>query len=171
MVNEILTNSIVSNSLATAVASKPKLIDETEVQFWLEWAGQKLLAMKIPSPYPKIPTAAWPTFAQDFHAAYGYTEATLRAAIPHSKEIQLMDEILLLPSLVSDPNIRRLLHARALITPVAQRRLYSWTKLGKMLRTDRRAVARLHEKGLVEILDKLKNNKAYSIRHSLALYT
>ena len=138
---------------------------ETEVQDWLEWAGSKLLALRIPSPAPKGPHIAWPEYASS-PDGYGYTKNTLRAAAPTRFEITLMDEILLLPNLIPDITLRRIVHARALVAPVSLRYVYSWPKIAVMVHSDRKAVARLHTKGLRCIAKALREEKASALRQS-----
>lgn len=138
-----------------------------EVQQWLEWAGCHLLAMGLSSPFPKEPNCAWPEYAQDKHLAYGYTGLRLRPALPNRFEIDLMDKILELPMLVSDIQIRRIINARALVTPVGNRYVNSWTKIAFMLHTSVPRVKRMHDKGLNEIVRKLPEEKVYTIRQTL----
>ena len=134
--------------------------DLSEVKMWLEWAGATLLSMPISSPTPRGPRVAWPEFAQDARNAYGYTASTMRAPLPRSREIDLMDDILALISIVGDTKTRRILHLRALVTPVSNRYVYSWVKLAVMFNSDRRAVAYIHTKGLREIATVLGQEKA-----------
>lgn len=140
-----------------------------DIRLWLEWAGGKLLSMSIPSPAPRGMHNAWPEYADDHRRAYGYTGERLRASLPRAKEIELMDEILALPSLVTDVTIRRVLNARALVTPISQRYLYSWTKIAFMLHTDRKRIVRLHFMGLCEIGRRLAPAKADAIRSTLLI--
>lgn len=136
-----------------------------EIKTWLEWAGSKLLAMRIASPAPREYKSFWPDYADDATQAYGYTGEKLRPAQPRSVEIELMDKLLLWPNLIDEVLIRRIINARALVTPVANRYLYSWNKLGVMIGTDPRRVVRLHKKGLIEIADKLPPEKTDVVRH------
>lgn len=124
-----------------------------------------LLSLHIPSPYPKDMRAAWPPFAQDSRTAYGYTRERLRAAQVSDIEISLMDKILPLTGLISDVTTRRIVNARTLITPLSNRYLYSWSRLAKLLRTDRRLVARRYTRGLEEIVRRLSPDKVDAIRH------
>jgi hypothetical protein len=142
-----------------------------ELQQWLEWAGGMLLALGIASPAPKGPSSAWPAYAQDAQIAYGYAGERLRAPRPGRHDIVLMDEILVLPSMAKDITTRRLLHSRALVTPIGQRHLYPWAKLAFMLHTSRFRVQRMHNQGLNEIVRTLPPGKTYAIRHSMALCT
>jgi hypothetical protein len=140
-----------------------------EVKTWLEFAGSTLLAMGLDSPYPRGPHVSWPTFANEAIVAYGYTSERLRPSRPTSVQIALMDEILALPSLIADPTLRRIVHARALVTPIGSRYLFTWVKLGYMLHTDRRKVMRLHAKAIAEIVAKLEAGKVGAIRASMSL--
>ena len=139
-------------------------LEPEELRTWLEWSGCKLLSMHIASPGPREPSAAWPEFAQDANLAYGYTGERLRPAIPSALEIELMDRIMMFPSLAKDINVRRILNARALVTPVANRYLYSWAKIAFMLHTNRPTVQRLHRNGLREIAQQIPKDKVDAIR-------
>lgn len=138
-----------------------------EVREWLEWAGARLLAMHIPSPAPRGPHVSWPEYADDHRQAYGYTGERLRAPQPRSNEIALMDEILLLPNLIPDITTRRIVNARALVTPVSNRYVYSWTKLAFMLHMDKRRVGTMHYKGILAIVSRLSPEKIDAIRRSM----
>lgn len=140
-----------------------------EVKTYLEWAGSRLLALNIASPKPRGPHTAWPSFAQEKHMAYGYTGERLRPAQPRSQEIELMDKILLFPSFITDDTSRRIVNSRALVTPVSNRYLYSWSKLAFMLHMDKRRVVRLHYAGLCDISKRLPPEKMDAIRPLLSL--
>lgn len=61
-----------------------------------------------------------------------------------------MDEVLSWIQLIPQENyvLRRIVGARALVSPLTGRHLFSWRRLGKLLGADARAVQRWHEKGL-----------------------
>jgi Domain of unknown function (DUF6362) len=147
---------------------KPPLGDNglspKELQVWLEWAGSKLLALNVKSPLPKEPSCAWPEFKQDATQAYGYTNERLRPPQPTALDIELMDRILVFPSLIKDIDSRRIVNARALVTPLGNRYLYSWSKIAFMLHTNRQTVRRLHNKGLCEIIPQIAKEKVDAIR-------
>lgn len=82
-----------------------------------------------------------------------------------------MDEILLLPGLVEDKTIRRILHARSLVTPVGNKHVYSYTKIALMLHSDPRGISYLYNKGLGLIVKKISAEKAHAIRTSFASLT
>lgn len=152
-----------------SIHHSPPRASPEELRSWLEWAGSKLLAMHISSPAPRGPHTSWPIYADDAIQAYGYTGERLRPALPRSEEIELMDKILLFPNHINDITSRRIVNSRALVTPVSNRYLYSWSKLAFMLHMDRRRVIRLHFSGLCEIGSALALEKIDAIRRLLPL--
>ena len=156
-------------SFANTIGSEA--LTPEELQLWLEWSGSKLLAMNIRSPFPKEPNSAWPEFASDATLAYGYSGERLRPAHPSSFEIELMDKLLALPSFIKDVNARKIVNARAMVAPISNRYLYSWSKIAFMLHTDKRLVRRLHHRGLCEIVSHLQQEKIYAIRLLLSTFT
>lgn len=138
-------------------------VTPSEVQSWLEWAGMRLLAMPGQNPFPASQRALWPDYPQDANTAYGYTDVPLRAGRPTKAEIPIVDEILTLPLLVQNQTERRIVQARSLVTPISQRYLYSWSKIARMLHTDRRAVIRWHMHGLRDIIIRVDNDTVRKI--------
>jgi hypothetical protein len=163
-----LTKLAELSSRAKDTSDEPLTVEE--VQFWLEWAGTTLLSLRSPSALPKNPGSAWPAYNYEFAEAYGYTGERLRAAIPSSTDIQLMDIILPLTGIVQDVTCRRILSARALITPVSHRYLYSWSRLAFMLHSDYRRVMRQHRKGLQSLVEGLPQAKIDIVRFLVRLY-
>lgn len=161
-----------ANCVASASALHAALpLAPAELQLWLEWAGSKLLSLPTRSPLPQGPHVSWPLFAQDHHVAYGYTPERLRPARASDKEIDLMDEILIFPSLITDINTRRVVNARILVTPLGNRYLYSWARLAQLLHADRRTVSRLYAKGLEEISRKAPRAKVDAVRETFVRLT
>lgn len=122
--------------------------------------------MNLSSPLPKGPRVSWPAFAQDHRTAYGYTNERLRASHVTGYEITLMDEILPMVVLIKDINVRRIVNARILVTPLGNRYVYTWSRIAYMLHSDRRRVARLYNNGLNEIIRRLSAEKVDAIRQS-----
>lgn len=145
-------------------------LDLSELQFWLEWSGTTLLSLREKSPLPQSPGSAWPAYNYEFAEAYGYTGERLRAPIPSSTDIQLMDYILPFVGLVEDRMLRRILSARSLVTPISDRYLFPWAKLGKLLGRDYRWVSRQHIRGLTELNLALDQRKIDTVRHLFNLY-
>lgn len=153
----------------SASLSVSPLLSPAELQQWLEWAGQTLLAMGGARVGPRESSAHWPDYAIDPHLAYGYTGERLRPARPTSQSIGIMDEILALPTMLSDPTIRRILHSRALVTPIGNRYLYSWTRIAVLLHANRQAIRRWHTQGLTALAPKIPADKIATIRPLLSL--
>jgi hypothetical protein len=153
--------------VAIAPASPTTALTPEELTLWLEWAGSKLLSLNLRSPLPQSPHSAWPSFAADASEAYGYTGERLRPGRPTSHEIVLMDQILRLPSLIPDIKQRRIINARALVAPVSNRHIYSWTKIAFMLHTSRPVVQRQHSIGLSVIIRCVPQEQIYALRQSL----
>lgn len=150
-----------------AIAQPKAAVGLAELQLWLEWAGAKLLALPGAGAAPKDFRVAWPDFPANKNLAYGYTATKLRPPPPAAAEIEVMDEILLLPGLI--PNIlqRRVVNARSLVRPISGQYLYSWSKIGLILHMDRSTVRRLHTLGLKELAIRISSAKVYRIRSSL----
>jgi hypothetical protein len=94
--------------------------------------------------------------------AYGQERARLRAPMPDSARIGRMDEALgwipLIP--LESFILRRIVGARALVSPITQRHLFSWRRLAEALGADHKAVQRWHAQG-VEYLVRALNQSAH----------
>lgn len=143
------------------------LASPEELQRWLEWAGQCLLSLGGSGAGPQGYKVAWPIYAPDSKVAYGYSGERLRPPKLSSRDIRLMDEILLFPEFISEVQTKRIVGARSLVTPVSGRYLYSWSKIAFMLHLDRDTVKRRHSRGLAEIIGRLPEEKVYAVRQSL----
>ncbi len=143
-------------------------IEPGDVKVWLEWAGSRLLCMKISSPKPGGYRNFWPDYQNDV-AAYGYTKETMRAPAVGPKEIDIMDQILAFVPLVDDTRVRRIVHRRLLVTPVSGRYVHSFVKIAEEFHMDARLAARLYLKGLDQIGQRVPAQQAHRIRQFLAL--
>ena len=130
------------------------------VQDQLEWAGSVLLSMRIRRPGPAGFRNYWPDFAPDAALAYGYTGEQFRPATPAARDITEMDRILAWIELIplNEPTIRRVVSARALVSPINDRYLFSWRKIAKLLHIDSAGVRRLHKRGLAMIVAHHRKN-------------
>ncbi len=133
----------------------------------LEEAGETLLALPAQRTGPQLRQARWPeTVAAEAAEddVVGMSGRQLRPAMPTAAQISRMDEafgwIGLIPA--ECVMIRRILHARSLVSPLTGRHLYSWRKLGGLLGADHKAVQRWHRDGLAHILAGLKNMRKSS---------
>lgn len=138
-----------------------------ELCLWFEWAGEKLLSLKVARVKPQEPRALWPEFKQDPFTAYGYTEEQLRPSTPGAKEIQLMDQILELLNLEPQTLNRRILSVRLLVRPLNGRYLYSWSRIAQLVKLDRRGVKFRHQKALENIAQQIRPELARQIRQQL----
>jgi hypothetical protein len=82
--------------------------------------------------------------------AYGATAARVRPPVPSASRITRMDEALgWIPLIPRDRYVlRRIVGARCLVSPVTERHLYSWRRLGALLGADHKAVQRWHAQGI-----------------------
>lgn len=80
----------------------------------------------------------------------GWRGNAVRPPIPSAARISRMDQAFGWISLIPDGRyiLRRIVGARALVSPVTDRHLYSWRRLGTVLGADHKAVQRCHEVGV-----------------------
>lgn len=123
-----------------------------EVRLWLEWAGERLMALQVSGVRPQEYRSFWPDYP-DEQTAYGYTNPEFRIPTPSSQDITLMDEIFDLVKNCSLQSTRRVLQKRALVHPISGRYKVSWTELAVYYHVDRKTVKRWHQAGLIEILE------------------
>jgi len=98
--------------------------------------------------------------------AYGWRGGKLRPPVPSAARITRMDEalgwLMLIPQ---DRNVlRRIVGARSLVSPVTERHLYSWRRLGELLGADHKAVQRWHGQGVDMIVNALAAQAAANRR-------
>ena len=127
-------------------------IDAAFVTYRLEEAGATLLAL----PDTGYSTAmrvsrleVMPEAAGMYASSSGGTQR-LRPPVPSASRITRMDEalewILLIPR--ERHVIRRIVGARSLVSPVTERHVFSWRRLGGLLGADHKAVQRWHGQGI-----------------------
>lgn len=138
-----------------------------EIQFWLEWAGQRLLSLQVGKIKPQQYRSFWPDYPDDKYTAFGYTGERLQPALPSANEIPLMDSILNLVLLIPDITPRRIVNSRCLINPINNRYLYSWSKIAVLLHMNRHSVKVLHQKGIKQIAGQVPDGLVYRLRQSL----
>lgn len=122
----------------------------------LEEAGATLLALPQRGAGPKLRQARWATAMSESEESAPATRR-LRPAIPGPADISRMDEAFAWVGLIPDDRLilRRIVHARSLVSPLTGRHIYSWRRLGDLLGADHKAVQRWHLDGLKLILRKL----------------
>ena len=83
----------------------------------------------------------------------------LRVPVPSAGRIGAMDEAWSWLGLIPSDRyvLRRIVGARALVSPATERHLFSWRRLGGLLGADHRAVQRWHAEGISWIVKGLTN--------------
>ena len=74
----------------------------------------------------------------------------LRLPVPPAERIAAMDEAWTWLGLIPNDRyvLRRIVGARALVSPTTEKHLFSWRRLGGLLGADHRAVQRWHAEGI-----------------------
>lgn len=133
-------------------------VEPSELESWLEWAGQRLIAMPGRRVGPSEGAGWWPDFSQDiFEVVQFRARIGLRIAAPGPNEIGLMEDILLLPNyiLVTDEvytrRMRKTVRKRTLLHPITGRRLYNWRRIADELETSGYQVKRYYTRGIERI--------------------
>jgi len=142
---------------------------EVEIEWLLarlEEAGATLLALPSRGRGPALRQVRWPETAGE-----GGDQASgnhrIRPPSPGAAEISRMDEAFSWIGLIADDRVmlRRIAHARALVSPLTSRHIYSWRKLGLLLGADHKAVQRWHRDALEAILDQLRKIGKIACNH------
>jgi hypothetical protein len=124
-------------------------IDGPFVIYRLEEAGATLLAL----PGSGYSTRLRVSQLDVVHAAldaYGADRGRIRPAVPSAARISRMDESLAWIGLIPNERfvLRRIVGARSLVSPVTERHLFSWRRLGSVIGADHKAVQRWHAQGI-----------------------
>ena len=124
-------------------------IDFEYVVARLEEAGAALLA---------LPSSGWTTklrassleIVRTTMENYGWSDKQVRPAIPSAAQITRMDEALGWISLIPLDRyvLRRIVGARSLVSPVTERHLFTWRRLGALLGADHKAIQRWHAQAI-----------------------
>jgi len=142
-------------------------MEAADVRILLEWAGGKLLSLRLASPSPQGYRSFWPDYADD-STAYGYTKETMRAPAVAPHEVRAMELILELPALyIHDITTRRIVHRRSLIAPLTGRYIHSYGAIAVEFHINARLAARIYLKGVGEIGRRITTQKADAIRRAL----
>ncbi len=147
--------------------AKSPQVGPQEVQFWLEWAGERMLSTKVNGTRPSSFRSFWPDYADDPHTAYGYTGISLRFPSPSAPDVSLMDEILDLILLIPNGNIRRIIQLRSLITPIRNRHVFSWERIAEKTHSNQHLVKLRHRRGIEIIIDRAPLSLVHKIQDAL----
>jgi hypothetical protein len=138
----------------------PERIDAEFVIYRLEEAGTTLLT---------LPGSVYTTKMRASHldvvreaADVVLSEAGhMRPAAPAAAAIDRMDAALAWVSLIPQDRyvLRRIVGARSLVSPITQRHLFSWRRIGGLLGADHKAVQRWHSEGVRMIVAALRGDQ------------
>ncbi len=124
-------------------------IDGAFVVARLEEAGATLLALPAYGYSTALRTSKL-DIVRDAVEAYGHDRVRMRPPMPDSGRVSRMDEAFgwlgLIP--LESFMLRRIVGARALVSPLTQRHLFSWRRLGEAMGADHKAVQRWHAQGI-----------------------
>jgi hypothetical protein len=123
-------------------------IDTAFITYRLEEAGATLLALPGTGYSTGLRTSQL-DIVRDAEA-YGRQSGRIRPAVPSASRITRMDEALAWLILIPKERyvLRRIVGARSLVSPVTERHLFSWRRLGTVLGADHKAVQRWHGQGI-----------------------
>lgn len=139
-----------------------------ELEEWLEWAGVRLIAMPGKRVGPDEYRNNWPDFSQEIFQILDFRGGRrVTIAPPNSKEIPIVDEILLLPNLCKSEGKRRVIRARTLLHPVNLRRLFRWDRIASGMSIEIASAKYMYKSGLEEICKKIDYDRVCSISYSL----
>jgi hypothetical protein len=123
--------------------------DPEYVVYRLEEAGATLLALPGTGWSPRLRTSQL-EIVRTALEAYGWEPPRARPPVPSSGRITRMDEALAWVTLIPRDRyvLRRIVGARALVSPLTERHLFSWRRLGVLLGADHKAIQRWHGEGI-----------------------
>lgn len=126
----------------------------------LEEAGATLLAIPYTGYSTKLQTGSL-DIVRTAIEAYGWSDAAVRPRRPTPEEVSGMDEAFAWLRFIPPERyvLRRIVGARALVHPLSDKHLFSWRRLGEMLRSDYRAVQRWHGEAIDLIVRELHRRK------------
>jgi hypothetical protein len=140
---EMLTEGI------SARAPEGRALDAAYVLARLDEAGETLMALPSGGYTTRLRTAKL-DFVAPVREGYAPEGGRLRPPVPPSIRITRMDETFGWLALIPQDRyvLRRIVGARALVSPVTGRHLYSWRRLGSLVGADHKAVQRWHAQGV-----------------------
>lgn len=115
----------------------------------LEEAGATLLSIPNTGHSTRLRMGTFrplPDAEDALHAAPG----PVRAPIPSAAGVDRMDQALAWVSLIPEAKfvLRRIVHARALVSPLTGKHLFAWRRLATAVGADHKAVQRWHAQGI-----------------------
>ena len=120
------------------------------VQARLEEAGHTLLCLPNTGPSTRLRSSALEIVRAACELELAPPGKRLRPPVPSAAKIAAMDEAWGWLSMIPNDRyvLRRIVGARSLISPLNERYLFTWRRLGALLGADHRAVQRWHADGI-----------------------
>ena len=140
-------------------------IDSETVIRRLEEAGRTMLALPSGGYSTRLRTSrldvvrsALENYGWDSGRDSGAGQTRLRPPVPPAEAITRMDEALGWIALIPADRyvLRRIVGARSLVSPVTERHLFAWRRLGLLLGADHKAVQRWHAQGIALLVAGLR---------------
>jgi hypothetical protein len=135
------------------VAAQPEReVDSAFIVYRLEEAGATLLALPDSGFSTRMRVSQLDVIndASEAHGTGAGWVGRIRPPVPSALRITRMDEALGWIALIPSERyvLRRIVGARSLVSPVTERHLFSWRRLGGVLGADHKAVQRWHAQGI-----------------------
>jgi hypothetical protein len=139
----------ITGSAAADLTTAPRDIDQAFIIYRLEEAGATLLSLPGTG-YSTGMRVSHLDVVHEARQAYGWEPGRIRPSAPSAARISRMDEALGWIALIPRDRyvLRRIVGARCLVSPVTERHLFSWRRLGAVLGADHKAVQRWHGRGI-----------------------
>ena len=130
--------------------------DAEYVIYRLEEAGATLLALPSTGYTTRLRTTALDVI-RDTVETFAAEKGRVRPPAPPAARITRMDEALAWVAHIPPDRyvLRRIVGARALVSPVTERHLFTWRRLATVLGADHKAVQRWHAQGIDRIVQAL----------------
>jgi hypothetical protein len=147
----------VSNPPSSGVRPDGPSIDARYVVVRLEEAGHTLLCLPETGYSTRMRSSALELVRVACEIEQAAPGKRLRVPVPSAGRIGEMDEAWSWLGLIPADRyvLRRIVGARALVSPTTERHLFSWRRLGGLLGADHRAVQRWHAEGVGWIVKEL----------------
>jgi hypothetical protein len=141
---------------AEGEAHRARDVDAAFVTYRLEEAGATLLALPATGYSTRLKVSHLEV-VHEAREAYGWEAGRIRPAVPSAARITRMDEALGWIALIPRERyvLRRIVGARSLVSPVTERHLFSWRRLGAVVGADHKAVQRWHAQGIAILVGAL----------------
>jgi len=142
--------NMISRCDRDASQAEPVRVDAAFVTYRLEEAGATLLALPNTGFSTRLRTSKLDVMASAAERFGQDAAARVRPPVPSASRITRMDEALGWIILIPQERyvIRRIVGARCLVSPITERHLFSWRRLGQTVGADHKAVQRWHAQGI-----------------------